>query len=343
MEVYMRRRNFIRSVLFLCFLLLFFTAQVFAGGSKESANAPAQPKKITINVASTFPPNSPQDQGLTKFKQLVEQRTNGRMEVLVHPSNAMGDERQTFEMLSAGSVEFGAIGSNDISTFYPRYAVADTPYLFDSLEKFWKYWDGPGKELDQLIEKERNVRTMGVILRGARYLTANKPVKTVADVKGLKIRLPPVKAYQKVWEAYGALPATIAFGEVYMALKTGTVDAQENPPETILNYKFFEAQKYLMATEHVFAVARYQMSMKWFNSLNKEDQALITKAMDESVSFSNELTKNGDANFVKQLVEKGMILVEVDKKAFKEAAMPIIDALAASDWDAAFYAKVKGL
>lgn len=204
----MRRRIFVNSVFFLCCLLLFFTVHTFAGGSKESASAPAPAKKITINVASTFPPNSPQDQGLTKFKQLVEQRTSGRMEVLVHPSNAMGDERQTFEMLSAGSVEFGAIGSNDISTFYPRYAVADTPYLFDSLEKFWKYWEGPGKELDQLIEKERNVRTMGVILRGARYLTANKAIKTVADVKGVKIRLPPVKAYQKVWEAYGALPDT---------------------------------------------------------------------------------------------------------------------------------------
>ncbi len=76
-------------------------------------------QKITANVASTFPPDSPQDKGLNKFKQLVAERSGGRIEVLIHASNAMGDERSTFEMLSAGSVEYGAVGTNDISTFFP--------------------------------------------------------------------------------------------------------------------------------------------------------------------------------------------------------------------------------
>jgi TRAP-type C4-dicarboxylate transport system substrate-binding protein len=177
-------------VLIACGLLVLGPAIVFAGGAKESGKAAAPAKKIIMNVASTFPPNSPQDQGLVKFKQLVEQRSGGKMEVLIHPSNAMGDERQTFEMLAAGSVEFGAVGTNDISTFFPKYAIAEVPYIFSSVDQFWKYWAGPGKELSALIEKEKNVRTVGVILRGARYTTANKPIKSVADVKGLKIRLP---------------------------------------------------------------------------------------------------------------------------------------------------------
>jgi tripartite ATP-independent transporter DctP family solute receptor len=301
----------------------------------------ASAQKITVNVASTFPPDSPQDKGLNTFKQRVAERAGGRIEVLIHPSNAMGDERSTFEMLSAGSVEYGAVGTNDISTFFPKYFICEVPYVFSSQDDFWKFWNGPGKELSAIIEKQRAVRTDGVIFRGARYLTANRAVNSVADVKGLKMRLPSVKSWFKVWEAFGALPSTIAFGEVYMALKTGVVEAQENPPETILNYKFYEAQKYLIATEHVYSAARILSSAKWWNPLKKEDQELLAKAMAEGVAFANGITKDGDAQFVKKLQENGMSLITVDKNAFKKAAQPIVDQMAKDEWDPAFYEKVK--
>ncbi len=298
-------------------------------------------QKITANVASTFPTGSPQDLGLNKFKQLVAERSGGRIEVLVHAANAMGDERSTFEMLSAGSCEYGAVGTNDISTFFPKYFICEVPYVFESQADFWKFWNGPGKELSAVIEKERGVRTDGVIFRGARYLTANRPVNSVAEVKGLKMRLPSVKAWFKVWESFGALPSTIAFGEVYLALKTGVVDGQENPPETILNYKFYEAQKYLIATEHVYSAARVLSSAKWWNSLKKEDQELLAKAMQEAVAYANGITKDGDAQFVKKLQENGMTLINVDKAAFKKAAQPVVDQMAKEEWDPAFYEKVK--
>lgn len=316
------------------------SAPVFAGGSGEAAPA----KKMVVNVASTFPPDSPQDKGLQKFKALVAERSKGRIDVLIHAANAMGDERQTFELLSSGSVEFGAVGSNDISTFFPKYAVAEVPYMFTSVDQFWKYWNGEaGKQVGDMIEKEKGVRTVGVILRGARYMTSNRPINSLEDIKGLKIRLPPVKAWTKVWEHLGALPVTVAFGEVYMALKTGAVEAQENPPETILNYKFFEAQKYLIATEHIYSAARIQMSMKWFNTLAKADQELLTKAVEEGVAYANTLTKDGDAAYVKQLVEKGMVLINVDKQAIQKACAPAVEAFAKAEWDQAYYDKVRSI
>jgi TRAP-type transport system periplasmic protein len=339
-------KNRIRGfmVAFLCVFVLLSPVIVFAGGSSETkSTAAVQAKKMTINVASTFAPNSPQDLGLAKFKELVGQRSNGRLEVLIQAASAMGDERQTFELMSTGSVEYGAVGSNDISTFFPKYAVAEVPYMFTSVDQFWKYWNGPGKDLDNMIEKDKGVRTVGVVLRGARYMTANKPIKTVADVKGLKLRLPPVKAWTKVWESLGALPVTVAFSETYMALKTGTVEAQENPPESILTYKFFEAQKYLIATKHIYSAARFQMSMKWFNTLSKDDQDLLTKAMDEATAYANTLTKDGDAQYVKQLVDKGMTLIEVDTAEFQKAVAPAVDEFAKAEWDANYYNQVKNL
>ncbi len=338
------KRRFAVSILVVCVTLLASSGVVFGTGGQESTEAADMAaEKMTVNIASTYPPNSPQDMGLNKFKELVEQRSGGRIEVLIHASGAMGDERQTFEMLSNGSVEYGAVGTNDIATWYPRYAVAEVPYVFASVDQFWKFWEGPGKQISQMIEHDKGVRTVGVILRGARYLTANRPIRTVDDVKGLKMRLPPVKSWFKVWEHLGALPTNVAFSEVYMALKTGTVEAQENPPETILNYKFYEAQKYLIATKHIFSAARIQMSMKWFNALNKSDQDLLIEAMDESVTYANELTRDGDEKFVKQLQEKGMTLIEVDLNEFAKAVQPVLEQMAKEDFDPTFFDKLKNL
>lgn len=324
----MKKRTCVLMMVLMCGLLAFAPMMVLA-------------QKITVNVASTFPPDSPQDKGLNKFKQLVEERSGDRIEVLIHASGAMGDERSTFEMLSTGSVEYGAVGTNDISTFFPKYFICEVPYVFAGQDDFWKFWNGPGKELSEIIEKQRSIRTDGVIFRGARYLTANREVNSVEDVKGLKMRLPSVKSWFKVWESFGALPSTIAFSEVYMALKTGLVEAQENPPETILNYKFYEAQKYLIATEHVYSAARILSSSVWWNSLKKEDQELLGQAMQEGIAFANDITKDGDAKFVKELQDLGMTLISVDKDAFKKKAQPIIDQMAKESWDPDFYEKVK--
>jgi tripartite ATP-independent transporter DctP family solute receptor len=312
-----------------------------AGAAMGVAPAFAQGKKLTINVASVYPPDSPTDVALAKLKELAAQRSNGRIDVVITKSGTMGDERQTFELLSQGSVEFGAVGTGDIAAFFPRYFMSEVPYLFSSQADFWKFWAGPGRELSAMIEKERGVRTDGIMYRGARYLTANQPIRTVADVKGLKMRLPPIKAWYKVWESLGALPSTIAFAETYMALKTGVVAAQENPPETILAFKFFEAQKFLIQTEHVHGASRLLSSGKWWATLSKDDQALLTKAIEESIAVANAITRDGDAPIVKKLQELGMTLIPVDKDAFREAVRPALEAMAKSDFDPAFYEKVR--
>lgn len=321
--------------------LLLSLSLVAVSDSALAASDPKTGNKITANVASTFPPNSPMDLGLNKLRETLAQQTDGRINIQIHRGGSMGDEKQTFEMLSQGSVEFGVVGSGPVSVFFPKYFIGEVPYMFSSQDDFWKFWNGPGKELAALMEKQRGVRTDGVVYRGARYLTSNTPVRTLADVKGLKMRLPPIKSWFKVWESLGAVPSTIAFSEVYMALKTGVVAAQENPPETILAYKFYEAQKYLIATEHVYGAALIMSSAKWWATLSKDDQALFTKALQEATAVGNAITKNGDAEMVKKLQELGMTLITVDKNAFKQAVKPVVDGLAKTEWDPAFYEKVK--
>ena len=298
-------------------------------------------KTTIVNIASTFPPNSPVDEGFVKFKELVAERSDGRIEIMIHPSEAMGDERQTVEMLTQGTVEYGAVGAALYSFYYPKYYLFEAPYIFSDQDDFWKFWQVLGKELFAMTEKGVGIRTDGIVLRGAEYLTSNKPIKSVEDVKGLKLRMYPSEIAIKVWESIGANITQIAFSEVYLALKTGVVEAQVNPPETILNYKFYEVQKYLIATKHTYSSAQILSSVKWWNTLSKEDQTLLTEAMDESVAYMNSLTKDADAVFVKQLEELGMTLIEVDIDAFSRAMKPALDQWAKDKWDTAFYAKVQ--
>jgi TRAP-type transport system periplasmic protein len=300
--------------------------------------------KTKINIGSTYGPDAPVHFGLVKFKELVEQRSKGDMEVLIHVGGAMGGERDVFEAMSSGGLEMGAMGSGDVSIFFPKWMVYEVPYALRDADHFWKFWNGPvGKEVNDMVLKERGVMTAGVLFRGARFLTANRPIKTPAEVKGLKIRLPENKPWIKVWETLGALPVVVAFPEVYMALKTGVAEAQENPLESIWAYKFYEAQKYLIGTRHVFSAAKYQVSKKWFDTLKPDQQQLILQAWKDATDYANSLAVAADKKFLVDLQGKGMTLIEPDMAAFQKAVQPAMVELNKTLWLPGLYEKVQAI
>jgi len=299
---------------------------------------------MKINIGSTYGPDAPVHFGQVKFKELVEQRSNGQMQVQIHVGGAMGGERDVFEAMSSGGLEMGAMGSGDVSIFFPQWMVYEVPYALRDADHFWKFWNGPvGKEVNDMVLKERGVMTAGIVYRGARFLTANRPIKTPAEVKGLKIRLPEVKPWIKVWESLGALPVVVAFPEVYMALKTGVAEAQENPLESIWSYKFYEAQKYLIGTRHVYAAAKYQISKKWFDTLKPDQQKLILDSWKDATAFANEQAVAFDKKLVGDLQAKGMTLIEPDIPAFQKAVQPAMQELNKTLWIPGLYEKVQAI
>ncbi len=320
-----------KKTLALLICLMLVGAMAFASGDSEGSDGA---KKIKANIASVYPPDSPVDKALNMFRDTVAEKSNGRIEILIHPASAMGSEVQTIEMIADGSVEIAAIGGTDAYMYFPKVATVEQPFMIASVDEFWKYWNGePGQKMLKSLQEEHGIRAEGIIYRGARYLTSNTPVRTIEDLKGLKMRLPSVAPWIKVWEGLGAFPSTIDFGEVYLALKTGVIEAQENPAETILNYKFYEVQKYLIATQHVYTTGKVVTSDKWWNTLSAEDQALLDEAFAEAIAYGNELTAAGDAAFVAELQDLGMELITVDNEAFKKAAAPIQDEIAHQMWD----------
>jgi tripartite ATP-independent transporter DctP family solute receptor len=288
---------------------------------------------MKINIGSTYGPDAPVHFGQVKFKELVEQRSKGDMQVQIHVGGAMGGEREVFEGMSTGGLEMGAMGSGDIAIFFPKYFVYEIPYVLRDADHFFKLWKSPvGKEINDVVLKERGVITAGVVYRGARYLTANKEIRTPEQVKGLRIRLPENKPWVEIWKSLGAQPVVVAFPEVYMALKTGVAEAQENPMESIWAYKFYEAQKYLIATKHVYSACKYQVSKKWFDRLNADQQKMIIGSWTEATDYANKLAMEADAKFLKDLQGKGMTLVEPNVAAFQSAVQPALQELNRTLW-----------
>ncbi len=300
--------------------------------------------KMRINMASSYGPGNPVHYGLEKFKELVEKRSNGEMEVFIHLLGSMGGERDIFEALSSGSVETAAMGSGDISIFHPEYLCYDVPYVIRDVDHLWKFWNGPlGKEINDVLLKRDNVIVGGIVYRGARNLTTNKPVKTPADLNGLKLRLPEFKPWVEVWKSLGARPTVVPFQEVYMALKTGVAEAQENPAASIYSLKFYENQKYLILTEHLHGVAKYEISKLWFDTLKEDEQKLVMGAMKDAATYANDLSLKADVEFKKKLAEKGMIIIEPDKEAFIKAVGPTLERLSKEFWVPGLYERIRDI
>lgn len=302
-----------------------------AEAPKAEAEAPAEEKEeapagksFTVNVASTYAPEGPVHQVMEEFKTNIEASSEGRIEVVIHPSGALGGVKEVVEGLRAGTIEMGAFALEDCDYYCPEYAVLEAPYLFDNQDHFKKVMNEKGAELFGQIEEKTGVRTCAWFYRGARMITANKEIINPSDMAGLKFRLPNMPLRVAVFEAFGAGPTVVDFAELYMALKTGTVDAQENPPETIYSYKYYEAQKYLMLSRHIYTLARYGASATWMDSLDAADQELIMKAWADAQAKVSAEFPDPDETYIAKCEEAGMTVVEPNNAAFVELAGPAV-------------------
>src|SRR5215208_7363374 len=206
----------------------------------------------------------------------IGKRTNGRYAIDVYPASQLGKETDINQGLALGSVDIIISGSSFAAKSYPPIGVTYYPYTFRDADHLLAYTKSDVfKELTKGYEDKTGHRILAVTYYGVRHTSSNKPIKTCADMKGLKIRVPDVPAYLAMPRACGANTAPIAFAEVYLALQNGTVEAQENPLTTIEAKKFYEVQKYIILTGHIVdhLVTTYSKSL--WNKLSDEDKRIF--------------------------------------------------------------------
>lgn len=308
-----------------------------------AAAAPAGKGKVA-RVAYIMAPGGASDKAAIEFGKWMADRTKGELTVQIFPGGQLGGERDMVESVQMGSMEIAVFGSYVLSNVTPEYGgVLDVPYLIRDQDHFRKVVDGPLMKpaYDEMLQK-KGLRHIAWENRGPRYLTSNKPVKEPADLKGVKIRVPEVEVYTAAWKMLGATVTPMAFPELFLALKQGTVDAQENPYELISTSSFYEVQKYLTLTGHIRAAYEIVVSDKWFKSLSPELQKTVSDGLMEMGKLEDKMQVEDDQGYEKTLKEKGMTFLQPDLPKFQDALKDLPKQFA-DKWKPGFYEAVRNL
>ncbi|WP_050606115.1 TRAP transporter substrate-binding protein [Ruegeria sp. 6PALISEP08] len=283
---------------------------------------------------------------LLKFEELVETGSNGEIDVQIFPSSQMGPDREMIEGVQTGVLEMAIPPSSFFAGWDPAFAVIELPYMYSSKDIAFDVLDGNAG--DGMLARVENQGLVGLgwLELGVRNVTNNvRPVATPADLEGVKLRTMKVPAHVATFETLGANPTPMNFGEVYSALQQGVIDGQENPLAIITSQRFYEVQKYLSTTGHVFAVYMPVISKPFFDSLSAEHQQLVRDSMAAARDYQAELVASEDAEQLEQIRAAGVEVLELtaeQRRAFADKTESVrlqyrdeVGAEAYDDWVAA--------
>ena len=253
---------------------------------------------IVVKFSHVVTDDTPKGKGALKFKELAEAKTHGRVKVEVYPNSQLYKDREELEALQLGAVQMLA---PSVSKFGPlgvrKFEVFDLPYMFPDEKSLENVVDGPvGSGLFKLLEP-KGITGLAYWFNGFKEFTANKPLKTVDDFKGLKIRIQSSKILEGEIKALGAIPQVMAFSEVYTALQQGVVDGEENTPSNKYTQKMHEVQKYMTLSDHGVVMYAVVVNKKFWDGLPPDIRKSLNEAMAESTKYVWHIAKqeNDDA------------------------------------------------
>ena len=260
-----------------------------------------------------------------KFAELVAEKTDGVIEVVVYPNEQLGTEMDNITAIQTGTADMTITGES-LQNWAPKAAMLAIPYAITSSEQMDEVINGElGAEIEAQITEKVGLIPLYYHKRAPRNLTSNIPVRTPADVEGLKMRVPNVPIFVDAWSAAGANPQVMAFSEVFTGLQQGVIDGQENPYDLIVSASFYEVQDYVNETEHVSSWIYVVVGEDQFNSLTPELQAAVEEAAAEAEAWGQAEFEASAAAYKQKCIDEGMTIVDdVDKAAFQEVMMPAV-------------------
>ncbi len=272
-----------------------------------------------LRIAGNFPDEHTATRAMTLFKEEVAKLTNNEIRVDSFPAMQLGGATENVDQVRSGAI-FGVIASIAYFTrTIPEFEALSLPFLFTSRETAFRVVDGDiGDELDAKM-KERGFISLGYGENGYRQLTNNvRPVATLKDFEGLKIRLQPNEVHLATFKALGANPVAMDIKELYSALETGVLDGQENPYSTIATRRFAEVQKYLSNTGHFFDFVTVVVNKRAFERLSPEHQQAVRTAMKTALDWQRKEEARLDLEWRDKLIEQGMQYNDVTPEARAE-------------------------
>lgn len=314
--------------------ILLVLAMIFsfaACGSDEPAGEEATGvREMTITIGGTVAEDHPLSMGLYKFEEEVEAASEGKMQVECHVNGALESGRALVESLMLGNIQMCEVTTSAFAGWTGEYSLLGIPYTIPNRDTAYALWDSEiGATMRANIYDLTGVRTLAFWENGCRNITNNvRNITCADDMKGIKIRVMENDVYIKMMETLGALPTPMAVTELYTALQTNSVDAQENPWVNTLTYGFADVQKYVSNSGHTFDATSFNANGEWYDSLSAEEKAIIDAAAEVATAYQREQAIALDVASLGELQDLGMEYYEMsdaELQTFRDTCAPMQD------------------
>jgi len=325
MERKIQRREVMKKiVLFVCVLCLVFSAVLMAEGKKESGGSDVE-KTYVFKYSNSQSDSHPRSQSMFFFKDKLEKASNGRIKVELYTGGVLGTEAEVLDQVKIGTIQGCRGGLFERAS--GMYLIYTLPFMFENIDQVLKVMnsDFGAKVNESAMENGLYIPATGVA-GGFRNITNSKrPIRTVEDVRGLKMRTPPIDMTIKTFKAIGANPQQVAYTETYMALKTGVVDGQENPFSNTVDMKFYEPQRYLSVVNWQVHPDPFYVNPDWYSSLPDDLKAVFDSVAEATMDYSNELWLSSEKDYYLVLQEELEVneISSAAREGFVKAVKPV--------------------
>ncbi|EWY36443.1 ABC transporter substrate-binding protein [Skermanella stibiiresistens SB22] len=304
---------------------LILSSLMFLGTAANAADI----KSRTVKFAFQNTKEHPQGQGAQKFADLIAAKSDGKIKVRLFPGGTLGGDVQTISAIQGGTVEMSVMNAGLLSGLSKEFVVLDLPFLFNNEKEADAVLDGPiGKHLTDTLP-EKGLIGLGYWDLGFRNVTNNRhAIAKADDIAGLKIRVVQSPIFIDLFKALGANPVPMPFPELYTALETGTVDGQENPTKTIELQKFYEVQKYMTVTRHVYNPQLLFVGKKLWDQLSDDEKKIFREAADEATAFQRGISHQENIDSIAALKGHKVQVTELapeEIEKLRAKVQPVID------------------
>ena len=331
-------------LLVLVITLALVASIAFGEGQREEEGGP-----VEIVWSSVSVPNDAHTQAMLEFEKVVEDVSDGQIQVEVAHSGELFTQEEAQAAIRRGTLDMVYTGPNWLAQYVPYMSMFAAPYIFDSYEHMSQTFNGPiGEEISEDIADEIGVRILGAYYLGTRQLNLRdigRRVTTPEDMEGVKLRMPNTPTWQFMGRTLGANPTPLSFTEVYLALKTGTIDGQDNPLPTDKNAKFYEVTKYIILTDHFINPVMPTINEEKWQSLTPEQQDWVMQGIAAGQEVCDSLNLEQEAELIDFFKGEGMEIIEPNKEAFKTYALDMVmnNEEMTSEWDMELFEEVQEL
>jgi tripartite ATP-independent transporter DctP family solute receptor len=275
----------------------------------------------------------------------IKKRSGGKYEIQVFPASQLGNENQINEGLGLGTVDMIYTGTSFAGSIHKPLSISGAPFMLRDFNHWKAYRDSKlFPDIAKGYEDKTRHKIIALTYYGERMVTANREIRKPEDMKGMKLRVPPAPLYLMLAKSVGANATPIAFAEVYLALQQGTVDGQENPLPTIMAKKFYEVQSHIMLTSHIVESLLTIVGSHVWSKLSDDEKKMFTEVLVQAAANASDQIRASEQKIADELRKLGKTVVEVDREAFRKAAVPLHnDASAGAGWSQAQYDELQSL